>query len=64
MTHAEDVNAKCYYDRTPLHMTSEEGHVDAVRVLLDHGAHVNSQDDVNWVPLHYAWKTQSCAAPH
>jgi ankyrin repeat protein len=53
-THAEDVNAKCYDDRTPLHVASEEGHVDAVRVLLDHGAHVNSQDNLNWMPLHFA----------
>jgi ankyrin repeat protein len=45
-THAEDVNAKCYDDRTPLHVASQEGRVDAVHVLLDHGAHVNSLD---WV---------------
>jgi hypothetical protein len=54
MTHAEDVNAKCYDDRTPLHVASEEGHVDAVHVLLDHGAHVNSQDYLHWIPLHFA----------
>src|SRR6266566_5415229 len=53
-THAEDVNAKCYRDRTPLHVASQEGHVDAVHVLLDHGAHVNSQENVNWTPLHFA----------
>jgi ankyrin repeat protein len=53
-THAEDVNAKCYDDKTPLHVASQEGHVDAVRVLLDRGAHVNSQDCEGWMPLHYA----------
>jgi ankyrin repeat protein len=53
-THAEDVNAKCYDDKTPLHVASQAGHVDAVRVLLDHGAHVNSQDYINWIPLHFA----------
>ena len=53
-THTEDVNAKCYDDRTPLHVASEEGHLDAVHVLLDHGADVNSQNFVNWVPLHFA----------
>jgi hypothetical protein len=53
-THAEDVNAKCYDDRAPLHVASQEGHVDAVRVLLDHGAHVNLQDGADWMPLHFA----------
>ena len=53
-THAEDVNAKCYDGRTPLHVASEEGRVDLVRVLLDHGAHVNSQGEANWLPLHSA----------
>ena len=54
-TQAEDVNAKCFDDRTPLHVASQEGHVDAVHVLLDHGAHVNSQEHrSNWTPLHVA----------
>jgi Ankyrin repeats (3 copies) len=53
ITHAEDVNAKCYDDRTPLHAASQEGHVDAVRLLLDHGADVNSQG-LGWMPLHFA----------
>jgi hypothetical protein len=53
--HAEDVNAKCYADRTPLHVASQEGHVDVVQVLLDHGAHVNAQEDsMKWTPLHFA----------
>ena len=54
MAHAEDVNAECYDERTPLHAASQEGHVDAVHVLLDHGAYVNPQDDTNWTPLHFA----------
>jgi len=53
-THAEDVNAMCYHDRTPLHVASQKGRVDAVRVLLDHGAHVNPQEWEEWTPLHYA----------
>ncbi|KAI0270079.1 hypothetical protein BGY98DRAFT_278745 [Russula aff. rugulosa BPL654] len=53
-THSEDINAKCYDDRTPLHVASQEGHVDVVHLLLDHGAQVNSHDCDKWMPLHYA----------
>ena len=55
-THAEDVDDKydLYLDRTPLYAASQEGHVDAVRVLLDHGADVNAQDSIDWTPLHLA----------
>ena len=53
-THGEVVNAKCYDDRTPLHVASEGGHLGAVRVLLDHGAHANSQNLLKWTPLHFA----------
>jgi ankyrin repeat protein len=53
--HAEDVNSKCYDSRTPLHVGSQEGHADAVQVLLDHGVHVNMQAHLmNWTPLHFA----------
>ena len=55
MAHAEDVNAKCYRVRTPLHVASQEGHVDAVQVLLDHSAHMNLQaQPFNWTHLHFA----------
>jgi hypothetical protein len=53
-THAEDVNAKCDYGQTLLHVASQEGYVDVVHVLLDYGAHVNSQDRNEWMPLHFA----------
>jgi hypothetical protein len=53
-THAEDVNAMCYDGRTPLHVACEQGHIDAVHLLIDHGAHVYSQNDMGWTPLHFA----------
>ena len=42
-THGEDVNAWSGYRRgTPLRAASFKGHIDVVRVLLDHGADVNT----------------------
>ncbi|KAI0289232.1 ankyrin repeat-containing domain protein [Russula brevipes] len=41
IAHAEDVNASCGRRGTPLHAAVYMGHLDAARVLLDHGADVN-----------------------
>jgi ankyrin repeat protein len=43
-THGEDVNALSGYHGTPLRAASYKGHIDVVRVLLDHGANVNTID--------------------
>jgi ankyrin repeat protein len=45
LTHGEDVNANCGNHGTPLHAASYGGHLDAVRLLLTHGAHVNTTND-------------------
>ena len=43
------------YVRTALHEASERGHIDAVKVLLDHGADPNIVDEENGqTPLHLA----------
>jgi hypothetical protein len=39
-----DVNAKARYDMTALAFAADKGHTDVVRLLLDRGAQVNSQD--------------------
>lgn len=41
VAHAEEVNAKGGHHGTPLHAASYRGHLDVVRLLLDHGADVN-----------------------
>ena len=42
---------------TPLHVASQEGHVDICRYLLDHGAEVNSRRSDGLTPLHVSCKT-------
>jgi len=45
VAHAEDVNARCGHHRTPLHAASYRGHLDTARLLLDHGADVNTIEE-------------------
>ncbi|KAH9985146.1 hypothetical protein BJV77DRAFT_1071565 [Russula vinacea] len=52
--HGEDVNAKSGYHETPLRAASYNRHMDVVRVLLDHGANVNTIDKKN-TPLSSAY---------
>ena len=40
-TYGEDINAKCGTYGSPLHAASSKGHIDAVSLLLNHGADVN-----------------------
>jgi len=50
-TRGEDVNAKCGVHGSPLHAASRNGHLNAVSLLLDHGADLNMTE-----------KTALCAA--
>ena len=55
MMHSPDVNAKSGpFGLSPLHGASIYGHSDSARLLIDHGANVNAQDNNHWTPLHYA----------
>ncbi|OWF34577.1 Protein phosphatase 1 regulatory subunit 27 [Mizuhopecten yessoensis] len=44
---------------TPLHQAVLDGNMMAVRLLIEHGANVNKQDEDSWSPLHAA-----CAEGH
>jgi ankyrin repeat protein len=43
VTHKENVDARSINKWTPLHAASDRGHINAVRVLLDHGADINAR---------------------
>lgn len=49
-----DVHAVTVLGWTPLHDASNEGHADAVTLLLDHGANVNIENDEGDTALHEA----------
>ena len=47
----EDVNYGCGVRGTPLHAASRHGHLNAVSLLLDHGADLNMTDNHGWTAL-------------
>ncbi|KAH9959779.1 ankyrin repeat-containing domain protein, partial [Russula dissimulans] len=42
-THGQDVLSNSGVRGTPLHAASYKGHIDTVRILLNHGADVNAE---------------------
>ena len=62
MDNGADVNAKNYYQQTPLHYAVSSGHAGAAKVLLDNGADVNAKDNLQRTPLHLATKNEDVDA--
>ena len=51
----QDVNSRSFIgEETPLHLTSQTGHVDLTRLLIEHGADMAAQDKDGTTPLHWA----------
>src|SRR5712691_9403969 len=51
----QDVNSRSFVgEETPLHLTSRAGHIDLVRLLIEHGADVAAQSKNGMTPLHEA----------
>ena len=48
------MEAKSGYGESPLHCAAFGGHVEIVRLLCDHGADIEAQDNGGWRPLQYA----------
>ena len=38
----------------PLHLACANGHIDAIELLLTHGANIDAIDKNGWSPLHHA----------
>lgn len=49
-----DINTPSLDGTTPLIIATGAGRVDAVRMLLDHGANASTSDCAGWTPLHWA----------
>lgn len=52
---AEPVDVKYGYHGSPLHAASYKGHLDVVRVLINHRAKVNTTNENKETPLHAAF---------
>ena len=50
-----DVNSQYFpYESTPLHLSTQKGHADIARILVERGTNVASQLQGVWTPLHEA----------
>ena len=53
----QDVNSRSFIgEKTPLHLTSQVGHIDLARLLIGHGADAAAKSEDGMTPLHEAAK--------
>jgi ankyrin repeat protein len=50
----EAANRKNQSNETPLILAAKYGQMEIVKLLISKGAHLNTQDNMGWAPLHYA----------
>ena len=48
------IYAKNKYINTPLHRAVFDGHLDVYKLLIQHGADVNTKNEDGWTPLYWA----------
>lgn len=61
-TPSVDVNAGDYDKRTALHLASGEGHIDVIKLLIQHNADVNCEDRFGNRPLDDALQSKNTNA--
>ena len=54
--HGADVNQANNIGTTPLIIATQEGHFEALQLLIDAGAYLNTQDKDGRTPLHFIYR--------
>ena len=52
--HGANVRANGYENETAVHLAASNGHHDAIRILINHGAEVDAVDENQCTPLMFA----------